>query len=76
MSILFVTPCNIVLDHTNEVSDEILFPPPDPAKSNFKKEVSKTRPPYPHSGFILEIIVFYDNNFQNKFGNGEQSVSK
>ena len=62
-------------DNITGITDETLYPPPDPmfsSNSNIGGEIRS----YPSGGFILKLIVFYDNLFKNKFGSHDLSKSK
>ena len=63
-------------DNITGITDETLYPPPDPKfSSNSNIDGAEIRS-YPAGGFVLKLIVFYDNLFKKKFGGHDLSKSK
>ena len=63
-------------DNITGITDETLYPPPDPMFSSNSNIGGAEIRSYPAGGFVLKLIVFYDNLFKNKFGGHDLSKSK
>ena len=64
-------------DDIRGIKDETLIPPPDPILvSNNSIENAANVGSYPADGFVLNLIIFYDENFKAKFGNKQKVLSK
>ena len=63
-------------DDVTGIKDETLIPPPDPVLDSNPSIDSANVRSYPADGFVLNLIIFYDEHFKAKFGNKKSAISK
>ncbi len=59
---------NVHLMQGHDIDDQVFYPPKLSHDQNQSGDLPKQNLTVPSSGFILNLIVLYDNNFNNAFG--------